>query len=88
MMHKIKLRTYFSDSMSGDIIVGIDNVSLLLFSFLIAVELFALVSGNDLLLVLGLVSIVFLHVFRIWVTRKSSQHYEYAPKKNTPIDET
>lgn len=74
--------------MSGDIIIGIDNESLLLFSFLIAVELFAIVTGNDLLLVVGLVSIVFLYVYRIWVSRKSRPYYEYAPEKNTPIDET
>jgi hypothetical protein len=37
--------------MSGDIIAGIDNLSLLFLCTLIAVELYASIIGNDVLLV-------------------------------------
>ena len=73
-------------SMSGDIIVGIDNASLILFCVLIAVELFAVVSENDILLVVGLVLIILLYGYRIIEARKSRTHYEYAPDKNASIE--
>ncbi len=51
--------------MSGDIIVGIDNFSLLLLSVLLIVEIYGFIVGNDILLVIGLVAIVLVYVIRI-----------------------
>ncbi|MCX6653697.1 MAG: hypothetical protein NTY03_01110 [Candidatus Bathyarchaeota archaeon] len=44
--------------MSGDIIVGIDNLSLILLGLLFAIEIYGFITGNDVLLVVGLVAIV------------------------------
>jgi len=60
--------------MSGDIIVGIDNVSLILLSFLIVVEIYGFITSNDILLVIGLVAIVLLYIVRI---RNRREHFEH-----------
>ena len=62
--------------MSGDIIVGIDNLSLLFLCALIAVELYASIIGNDVLLVAGLGGIVLLYAVRIRNRKKYSPNYE------------
>jgi hypothetical protein len=74
-------------AMSGDIIVGIDNLSLLILCTLIAVELYASISGNDILLVLGLGAIILVYIIRIRNRRKSSPNYAFSPEKNKPTEE-
>ena len=73
---------------SGDVIVGIDIISLLLLCMLFAVELYAFMSGNDILLVACLASMILLYCIRVWNRRRASSHYEYSPEKNTPTEET
>ena len=51
--------------MSGDIIVGIDNLSLLILGLLFAVEIYGYIIGNNILLIIGLVAIVLVYVVRI-----------------------
>jgi hypothetical protein len=51
--------------MSGDIIVGIDNLSLLILSLLFVVEIYGFIVGNDIFLVIGLVAIVLVYVVRV-----------------------
>jgi hypothetical protein len=51
--------------MSGDIILGIDNTSLLLLCALISVELYGAMIGNDVLLLLGFAAIMFVYLVRI-----------------------
>ena len=51
--------------MSGDIIVGIDNFSLLLLILLIVIEIYGFVVGNDIILLIGLVATVLVYVIRI-----------------------
>jgi hypothetical protein len=58
--------------MSGDIIVGIDNLSLILLIFLFVVEIYGLVTGNDAVLVVGLGAIVLLYIVRIRNRRKGA----------------
>ena len=72
--------------MSADIIVGIDPLSLLLTCMLITVELYAYFSGNDILLVVGLASIILLYGVRIWNRRRLSPHFKYSPGKNAPSE--
>jgi len=51
--------------MSGDIIVGIDNLSLILLGLLFAIEIYGFITGNDVLLVVGLGAIILLYIVRI-----------------------
>jgi hypothetical protein len=51
--------------MNGDIIAGIDNLSLILLSFLFVVEIYGLITGNDAVLAVGLGAIVILYIVRI-----------------------
>jgi hypothetical protein len=51
--------------MSGDIIVGIDNLSLILLGLLFVIEIYGFITGNDVLLVVGLVAIVLVYIVRI-----------------------
>ena len=51
--------------MSGEIIVGIDNLSLLILSLLFVVEIYGFIVGNDIFLVIGLVAIVLVYVVRV-----------------------
>ena len=51
--------------MSGNIIVGIDNLSLLLLILLIVAEIYGFVVGNDIILLIGFVATVLVYVIRI-----------------------
>jgi len=51
--------------MSGEIILGIDNLSLIFLCVLIALELYAFVSENDVLLIVWLGLIILLYAIRI-----------------------
>lgn len=68
--------------MSGDIIVGVDNASLLLLCALIVVELYGALIGNDILLLLGFAAIVIVYIVRIR-NRKRPLH-EHSPGVHTP----
>lgn len=61
----ISLGLLVLSEMSGDIILGIDNISLLLLCALISVELYGAMIGNDVLLLLGFAAIMFVCLVRI-----------------------
>jgi hypothetical protein len=59
--------------MSGDIIVGIDNLSLILLGLLLAIEIYGFITSNDVLLIVGLVAIVLVYIVRIRNRRVNRQ---------------
>ena len=59
--------------MSGDIIIGIDNLSLILLGLLLAIEIYGFITSNDVLLIVGLVAIVLVYIARIRNRRLNRQ---------------
>ena len=62
--------------MSGDIIVGIDNLSLIFLGLLFVIEIYGFITGNDVLLVVGLGAIVLVYIVRIRNRRVNRQEHE------------
>jgi hypothetical protein len=51
--------------MGGDIIAGIDNLSLGLLGLIFAIEIYGFIIGDDVLLVVGLGATILLYMVRI-----------------------
>jgi hypothetical protein len=51
--------------MSGEIIAGIDNPSLILLGFIFGIEIYGFIIGDDVLLAIGLGATLLLYLVRI-----------------------
>ena len=68
---------------SLDIILGIDNPTLILLSLFFAIMLYGALFENDVIMVLGLVAILLIYVIRIRNRKRTTQVYK--PEISAPI---